>query len=101
MVAFGIARVATLWLAAAVSASVFWFTIAMFVVAFVFTLPMALSQRGYMVGWVSLLWFFSIAPMTSSGGFDHVGPAKRGRYRRRNHSSVAGGYWTLRTSPST
>ena len=67
MVIFGAAGVATLWLTAVVFSNVLWFTIAMFVVAFLFTLPMALSQRGYMVGWVTILWFFSIAPMTGSG----------------------------------
>jgi hypothetical protein len=67
MVVFGVAGAVMVWLAAVVFSSVFWFTIAMFVVAFGFTLPMALSQRGYMVGWVTILWFFSIAPMTSSG----------------------------------
>ena len=67
MVIFALASVCTLWLAAIVFSNVLWFAAAMFVVAFAFTLPMAISQRGYMVGWSTILWFFSIAPMTISG----------------------------------
>ena len=67
MIAFAVAGIATIWLAGAVYDNRLWFTVAIFLIAFVFTLPMALSQRGYMVGWSTILLFFSIAPMTTSG----------------------------------
>jgi len=67
MVGFALAAIGTLWLASIVHNNLIWFTLAMFVVTFIFTLPMALSLRGYMVGWVTILWFFSIAPMTTTG----------------------------------
>ena len=67
MIAFAIAAVVMVWLAGSVFPNVLWFTAAMFAVAFAFTLPMAISQRGYMVGWSTILWFFSIAPMTAGG----------------------------------
>ena len=51
MIAFAIAAVAMVWLAGSVFPNVLYFTAAMFAVAFVFTLPMAVNQRGYMVGW--------------------------------------------------
>ena len=103
MVVFGVAGTATLWLAATVLSSLFWFTTAMFVVAFVFTLPMALSQRGYMVGWVDnpLVLFHRADDQLRGRDFDHVGPPHRGRYCRRDYTAVAGGYRALRTSPST
>jgi hypothetical protein len=67
MIAFAVAGIAMIWLAAAVYEDVLLFTTTMFVVAFVFTLPMAMSQRAYMVGWSAILLFFSIAPMTING----------------------------------
>ena len=67
MLVFGVAAVAMVLLGTLTFSSVFWFTIAIFAVTFVFTLPMAISSRGYMVGWVTIILFFSIAPMTSSG----------------------------------
>lgn len=67
MFVFGVAAVVMVWLGAVTFSSVFWFTIAIFAVTFVFTLAMAISSRGYMVGWVIIILFFSIAPMASSG----------------------------------
>jgi hypothetical protein len=61
MIVFAVAGIAMIWLAEAVYDDALLFTATMFVVAFVFTLPMALSQRGYMVGWSTILLFFSIA----------------------------------------
>jgi len=65
MVAFGAIGVGLIWVAAAVVDSSVWFPITLAVLTFVLTVPMAFSQRAYMVGWSAILLFFSIAAFTA------------------------------------
>lgn len=65
MIIFGLVGALVIWLASLPSVA-FWFSVAMFAVAFVFSLPMTISTRGYMIGWVTILLFIQIAPMTGS-----------------------------------
>lgn len=68
MAAFGAFGAGMIALGAAVVGDPLWFAAAMFAVALVFTLPLAISGRGYQVGWATILFFFSIAPMTTTMG---------------------------------
>jgi hypothetical protein len=63
--AFGILGIPIAWIAAAIDTSEFWWVGAMFVISFVFTMPMALGVRPYMVGWSAILWFL-YAPLFTS-----------------------------------
>ena len=66
MAAFGAFGVGMIVLGATVIGDPLWFALAMFGVALVLTLPLAISGRGYQVGWATILFFFSIAPMTTT-----------------------------------
>ena len=63
--AFGTIGIPIVWIAAAIDTSEFWWVTAMFTIAFVFTMPMALGVRPYMVGWSVILWFL-YAPLFTS-----------------------------------
>jgi hypothetical protein len=67
MAIYGVVASVWIWLATTILTDVIWFTVAMFLVAFVSTLPMAISSRGYMVGWGTLITFIQANNMTGSG----------------------------------
>ena len=62
---FGIIGIPIAWIAAAIDTSELWWVVAMFAISFVFTMPMALGVRPYMVGWSVILWFL-YAPLFTS-----------------------------------
>ncbi len=66
MAVFGTIGVGLIWLAAAVAESDVWFPLVLAAVTFVLTLPLAISPRGYQVGWSAILLFFSIAAFTGT-----------------------------------
>lgn len=67
MILYGVVASVWVWLATMVLTEVLWFTVGMFLVAFVSTLPMAISSRGFMVGWAALITFIQANNMTGSG----------------------------------
>lgn len=67
MIVYGVAGAVGIWLATVVITDVLWFAVAMFLVEFLFTLPMAFSSRGFMVGWATIITFIQAGNMTGSG----------------------------------
>lgn len=67
MILYSVIAAALVYLATVILTDVIWFTVAMFIVAFACTLPMAISSRGFMVGWAALITFIQANNMTGSG----------------------------------